>query len=177
MYLEAENWRHHRQFWCTPSRLSKLSLILLAITMLDPTSTENTVINPSVLSSNSPRARSQITLQDLKNILQEDPNIKRVTVEQIQRVKLMHDKFHQGARWNFNYATLLIVASVIAGLGLVSDNTATVIASMLGESWCVLCRSAKEQNDLCRISLLELFISISNYGTCGSSGLRNYHPW
>eukprot|EP00956_Cyclotella_meneghiniana_P042719 scaffold249306_cov73-Cyclotella_meneghiniana.AAC.6 len=102
--------------------------------MLDPTSTENTVINPSVLSSNSPRARSQITLQDLKNILQEDPNIKRVTVEQIQRVKLMHDKFHQGARWNFNYATLLIVASVIAGLGLVSDNTATVIASMLGES-------------------------------------------
>ena len=102
--------------------------------MLDPSSTENTVIKPSAIFSNSPRVRSQITLHDLKKILLEDPNISRVTVEQIQRVKSMHDKFHEGARWNFNYATLLIVASVIAGLGLVSDSTATVIASMLGES-------------------------------------------
>ena len=108
--------------------------------MLDPSSTENTVIKPSAIFSNSPRVRSQITLHDLKKILLEDPNISRVTVEQIQRVKSMHDKFHEGARWNFNYATLLIVASVIAGLGLVSDSTATVIASMLGES--LMCASS-----------------------------------
>jgi len=54
-----------------------------------------------------------------------------VTVEQIERVKLMHDKFMDGAVFNFNYNTLLLVASVIAGLGLISNSTATIIASML----------------------------------------------
>ena len=43
-------------------------------------------------------------------------------MEQIERVKLMHDKFMEGAVFSFNYNTLLLVASVIAGLGLVSNS-------------------------------------------------------
>jgi hypothetical protein len=91
------------------------------------------VVNPANYDTSTTRHRTKITLHDLKKVLQKDLNTSEVTIEQIQRVKLMHDKFYEGAVFNFNYNTLLIVASVIAGLGLVSDSTATVIASMLGE--------------------------------------------
>ncbi len=37
----------------------------------------------------------------------------------------------EGASFSFNYNTLLVVASVVAGLGLVSNNGTTIIASML----------------------------------------------
>jgi hypothetical protein len=90
------------------------------------------VINPANYDTNT-RHRTKITLHDLKKVLQEDLSTSEVTIEQIKRVKMMHDKFYEGAVFNFNYNTLLIVASVIAALGLVSDSTATVIASMLGE--------------------------------------------
>ena len=112
-----------------------------AVTPLDAynLSIENT-INPDVLTSHtneglttSTTQYQKITMHDLKKILQKDSSISEVTIEQIQRVKLMHDKFLNGTVFNFNYNTLLLVASVIAGLGLVSDSTATVIASMLGE--------------------------------------------
>lgn len=43
----------------------------------------------------------------------------------------MHDKISEGAEWNFNYCCLLIVASIVAGLGLMSDSSTTVISSML----------------------------------------------
>lgn len=112
----------------------------------------DTVVNPSVLSNpNSSQShvvestslvtqshRSRITLNDLKKLLQQDLNTSEVTVEQISRVKMMHDKFHEGTVFNFNYNTLLLVASVIAALGLVSDSTAAVIASMLGETLVLL---------------------------------------
>ena len=80
--------------------------------------------------------RTKVKLSDLKKIIERDDNFSEVTVEQIERVKLMHDKFMDGAVFNFNYNTLLLVASVIAGLGLISNSTATIIASMLGT--CVL---------------------------------------
>ena len=73
----------------------------------------------------------KITLHDLKKLIEHDDQFSEVTVEQIERVKLMHDKMLEGAVFSFNYNTLLLVASVIAGLGLVSGSTATVIASML----------------------------------------------
>ena len=43
----------------------------------------------------------------------------------------MHEKFEVGVRFAFNYNVLLLVASVLAGLGLVSNSSATIIASML----------------------------------------------
>jgi uncharacterized hydrophobic protein (TIGR00271 family) len=43
----------------------------------------------------------------------------------------VHDRFADGVEFSFNYNTLLLVASVLAGLGLVSNSSATIIASML----------------------------------------------
>ena len=108
-----------------------------AAAQIDSSIPTNELINPSVLANpndeTTHRHHHRITLTDLKKVLQKDLNTSEVTVEQIKRVKMMHDKFYEGTVFNFNYNTLLIVASVIAALGLVSDSTATVIASMLGE--------------------------------------------
>ena len=103
--------------------------------------TDGSFVNPSVLMSTTtvdPQVvgsagvhRSKITLRDLKRIIENDPSMSEVTIEQIERVKLMHDKFVDGTVFSFNYNTLLLVASVIAGLGLVSNSTASIIASML----------------------------------------------
>lgn len=54
-----------------------------------------------------------------------------ITPEQLDRVRKMHKGIRQATRFCFNYNTLLLVASVLAALGLVSNSTATVIASML----------------------------------------------
>lgn len=56
--------------------------------------------------------------------------------EQIDRVRQIHDRFSEGAQLSFNYNTLLLVASVLAGLGLAADSTTTVIASMLVSRKC-----------------------------------------
>jgi uncharacterized hydrophobic protein (TIGR00271 family) len=43
----------------------------------------------------------------------------------------VHDRFVDGIEMNFNYCSLMTVAAVIAALGLVSNSSATIIASML----------------------------------------------
>lgn len=42
----------------------------------------------------------------------------------------VHESIESGVYFSFNYNTLLLVASVLAGLGLVSDSGTTVIVSM-----------------------------------------------
>lgn len=54
-----------------------------------------------------------------------------VTLEELQRVKFMHEKMEDGTTFSFNYNCLLFVASILAGLGLISNSVATIIASML----------------------------------------------
>jgi len=54
-----------------------------------------------------------------------------VSTVQIERIRVIHDMFYEGARFSFNYNTLILCASVISALGLVGNSTATVIASML----------------------------------------------
>lgn len=54
-----------------------------------------------------------------------------VSKEQIERVKVMHDRFMRDASFSFNYNTLVLVASIIASLGLVSNSNASIMASML----------------------------------------------
>jgi len=95
-----------------------------------------------------------------------------------------HDKFFDGAVMNFNYCTLLVVASVIAGLGLVTNSSATIIASMLGKSM-VLCLC-----DVWPVCILQLHIhyhsidntvcfnlfSFTNHGTSSCNSLRCYNP-
>jgi uncharacterized membrane protein len=54
-----------------------------------------------------------------------------MSIEQIERVRKMHEKFSKGSLFSFNYNMLLCVASILAGLGLVSNTITTIIASML----------------------------------------------
>ena len=48
-----------------------------------------------------------------------------VTWEQLERIVDMHDKLAAGVDMDFNYLTLLLVASVVAGLGLALDSSTT----------------------------------------------------
>ena len=58
-------------------------------------------------------------------------DLTEVTIEDIDRTKLMHDRFLGDSQFNFNYTTLLIIASVIAAMGLANNGGASIIASML----------------------------------------------
>lgn len=74
----------------------------------------------------------RVQLKDLRGALgRSTMGMDFVTQEQIARVRQMHDLIADGAVSHFNYNTLLLVASVLAGLGLASGSTTTVIASML----------------------------------------------
>lgn len=44
---------------------------------------------------------------------------------------IVHERIESGVNFSFNYNVLLLVASVLAGLGLVSDSIATIIVSSI----------------------------------------------
>ncbi|VEU36237.1 unnamed protein product [Pseudo-nitzschia multistriata] len=64
-------------------------------------------------------------------IFQQDNSYLEVSREEIRRVRAMHKRFAEGSEFSFNYNVLLIIASILAALGLGSDSVATIIASML----------------------------------------------
>lgn len=64
-------------------------------------------------------------------IFKGDDSYMEVSRDEIRRVRVMHKRFREGSQFSFNYNTLLIIASILAGLGLGSNSTATIIASML----------------------------------------------
>ena len=70
-------------------------------------------------------------LQNVFSIFKGDDSFMEVSREEVQRVRVMHKRFREGAEFAFNYNVLLIIASLIAALGLGGNSTATVIASML----------------------------------------------
>jgi len=67
----------------------------------------------------------------VKIFLEDKDNFIEVSPEQLRRVRTMHKKIEDGASFSFNYNILLIVASILAGLGLVSNSSTNIIASML----------------------------------------------
>lgn len=77
------------------------------------------------------KPESMTILQFLKQFIRPTYDLTEVTVEDIERVKIMHDRFVGDAQFNFNYTTLLVIASVIAGVGLGVNSAASIIASML----------------------------------------------
>ncbi|KAI2494843.1 DUF389-containing protein [Fragilaria crotonensis] len=79
----------------------------------------------------TPEARSFVRASDIVKIFVGDDEIAEVTMEQVQRVKMMHERMEEGVNFSFNFNTLLLIASILAGLGLVSNSSATIIASML----------------------------------------------
>ena len=84
------------------------------------------------VSTTSLRSKGQtIHSRDIIKIFTSDNEFIEVSPEQMERIKTMHARMEDGATFSFNYNTLLLVASVIAGLGLVSNASATIIASML----------------------------------------------
>ena len=73
----------------------------------------------------------KINKQDVKAVFRASCTTATVSNEQIARIKKMHSKIEDGIKWNFNYSCLLMVASVVAALGLATDSSTTVISSML----------------------------------------------
>ena len=81
--------------------------------------------------SDRSKNQQEIRLKDWARIVQLSTRFTEISTEQLERVKQMHDRFSDGAEFSFNYNTLLFVASILAGLGLISNSSATIIASML----------------------------------------------
>ena len=53
------------------------------------------------------------------------------TAEQRNRIKKVYHMILKGVEMHFNYCCLLIIASVVAVMGLATDSATTVISSML----------------------------------------------
>jgi hypothetical protein len=70
-------------------------------------------------------------LDFLRQFFHPSYDLTEVSVEDIDRTKIMHDRFLGSSQFDFNYTTLLIIASVIAAMGLGSNSVASIIASML----------------------------------------------
>ena len=73
----------------------------------------------------------RVNAQDIRNIFRGSTTTGNVSMEQIERIKRMHDKISDGVDWDFNYTVLIIVASIVAAIGLATDSATTVISSML----------------------------------------------
>ena len=84
-------------------------------------------------STEPPAARNKVRTRDIVQIFVDENrrDFIQVTPEQVDRVRAMHQKMADGTRFTFNYNTLLLVASLLAGLGLISNSSTTIIASML----------------------------------------------
>ena len=82
-------------------------------------------------SIHGPQYKKKKSMEYVKAFMRDSTHFSEVTMEQIDRIRMMHDRFEEGSLFSFNYNVLLLVASVLAGLGLVSNNNTTVIASML----------------------------------------------
>jgi len=75
--------------------------------------------------------RRKVEREDVRNIFRASQTTGTVPLEQMRRIKRMHDKIADGVDFNFNYYTLLMIASVVAGLCLATGSSTTVISSML----------------------------------------------
>jgi hypothetical protein len=73
----------------------------------------------------------KVNREDVKNVFRTSTTTGSVSFEQIQRIKMMHDKIADGVDFDFNYYCLLLVASIVAALGLALGSSTTVISSML----------------------------------------------
>ena len=73
----------------------------------------------------------KVNREDVKNVFRTSTTTASVSFEQIQRIKMMHDKIADGVDFDFNYYCLLLVASIVAALGLALGSSTTVISSML----------------------------------------------
>ena len=52
----------------------------------------------------------KVNAQDVRNVFRASTTTGNVSMEQIIRIKRMHDKISEGVDWNFNYTVLIMVA-------------------------------------------------------------------
>jgi len=105
-----------------------------AITCEEETTTPTKSPMRSLLSNTNTRDTHntrRVNAQDIRNIFRGSTTTGNVSMEQIERIKRMHDKISDGVDWDFNYTVLIIVASIVAAIGLATDSATTVISSML----------------------------------------------
>lgn len=81
-------------------------------------------VDESITADSNPR----IGVKEMANVLRRSDARIQVNWEVLARVKYMHERFTQGSEFSFNYNVLLMVASLLAALGLVSNSSTTVIA-------------------------------------------------
>ena len=81
--------------------------------------------------SSQPGGAKKITTKDVEKIFRASATEGAVNQEQIDRIKTMHAKISDGVDFGFNYCNLLMVANIVAALGLATDSATTVISSML----------------------------------------------
>ena len=60
-------------------------------------------------SIDTPNTR-RVNAQDVRNVFRASTTTANVSMEQIIRIKRMHDKISEGVDWNFNYTVLIMVA-------------------------------------------------------------------
>jgi uncharacterized hydrophobic protein (TIGR00271 family) len=85
------------------------------------------------LSIGAASATARISLEEWAAFVQQqdENDFAHVGLAQIERIKVVHDRFVEDSTLSFNFNTLIMVASILAALGLVSNSVATIIASML----------------------------------------------
>ena len=72
--------------------------------------------------------KRKVGRSDVANIFKASATIE---TEQIRRIEEMRERIVEGATFNFNYSCLLVIASIVAGMGLISDSSTIVVSSML----------------------------------------------
>ncbi|KAG7350678.1 protein of unknown function DUF389 containing protein [Nitzschia inconspicua] len=93
--------------------------------------TQSAPVQTDVEEQNYEESDRGVTLRDVVRVFRRSDAFMRVTDEDIERVRTMHDRFLGDCRPSFNYNCLLVIASLIAALGLGSNSVASIIASML----------------------------------------------
>ena len=88
-------------------------------------------VNVSGTDTSNRTAGRHINKHDVKNVFLGSTTTGVVSQTQIARIRKMHEKISDGVTWDFNYSCLLMVASIVAGIGLAMDSATTVISSML----------------------------------------------
>jgi hypothetical protein len=107
-----------------PAVIANLAAVISSTTTISPESME-------APENERESTKSLPGLRDWAKIVQMSGRFSEVSLEQLERVRVMHDRFDNDARFSFNYNALMFVAAALAGLGLVSNSSATIIASML----------------------------------------------
>jgi Domain of unknown function (DUF389) len=112
--------------------IDEKDILKTGITDYDDVKASTVLALPSdVQSSIRTPHKTKVTTNDIFKIFKDDTELTEVSMEELERVRKMHRRIEEMALPSFNYNTMILVASILAGLGLVSNSVATIIASML----------------------------------------------